>query len=90
MSPRRSYKTINLPVEVVEWIDSLVSPHARKGGPGPLGIQSRDEFVRIAVAILGAAIDPDNRDDIPLDYIQALVRQLEEERAKKGSTANPS
>ena len=90
MSPRRSYRTINLPVEVVEWIDSLVSPHSRKSRFGPLGIQSRDEFVRIAVAIFGAAIDPENRDDIPLDYVQALVRQLEEERAKKARTANPS
>lgn len=73
---RRAYKTVNLPREVVDWIDSIVSPAVRSGKPGPLGIHSRDEFVRIAVAILGTALQPPNQKGTPLDTIQTLLRQL--------------
>ena len=73
---RRAYKTVNLPREVVDWIDSIVNPAVRAGKPGPLGIHSRDEFVRIAVAILGTAIQNPNQNGTPMDTIQSLLRQL--------------
>lgn len=80
---RRSYKTINLAREVVEWIDDLLDSERLKGRPPPLGIGSRDEFVRIAVALLGAALESD-RNAVPLDVIRKYVRELE----RKARTAN--
>ncbi len=76
---RRSYKTVNLPREVTDWIDTLLASADRAGKPGPLGITSRDEFVRIAVAILGTALQTPNRTETPLETIQQLVRQFQKE-----------
>ncbi|HUR24954.1 MAG TPA: hypothetical protein VM327_02940 [Candidatus Thermoplasmatota archaeon] len=74
---RRGYKTINLPRELVEWIDEFLNPARRQGRPAPLGIGSRDEFVRIAVAILGAALEPNARNQVPIHLIQRIVAELE-------------
>lgn len=52
---RRRFRTVNLPVEVVGAIDVVIDA-AHAGTVGitlvPLGVQSRDEFVRLAVTIL--------------------------------------
>ncbi|MHB1262109.1 MAG: hypothetical protein ACYC2H_10400 [Thermoplasmatota archaeon] len=74
---RHSYKTVNLPRDVVDWIDTILS--SKTGQPGPLGIKSRDEFVRVAVAILGTALRSPNRSETPLDTIQQLVRHFQKE-----------
>lgn len=87
---RRSYKTINLPREVVNWIDDLLDPDRRGGRPGPLGIESRDEFVRIAVAILGAAISQDDRNGPPLVIINRLLFDLERAQRQDGTAKSPS
>jgi len=55
---RRSYKTVNLPTHVVDWTDSTLNG-------SPLGIKSRDEFVRISVAVLGAALQPPSGGEMP-------------------------
>ncbi|MCA1812294.1 MAG: hypothetical protein LC623_09845 [Halobacteriales archaeon] len=73
---RRSFKTINLPREVVDWIDSLLKGD---GARRPLGIASRDEFVRIAVALLGMALEDQDRIP-PLQSLQELVQALNQHR----------
>jgi hypothetical protein len=73
---RRSFKTINLPREVTDWIDALLKGDAARR---PLGIASRDEFVRIAVALLGMALDDDDRIP-PLESLQELVLALKQNR----------
>jgi len=77
---RRSYKTINLPRQVVNWIDATLN-----GKPAPLGITSRDEFVRVAVAILGTALQPAPGGEAPLQVIQGLLRELEKQRQVRNS-----
>ena len=83
MSPRKSYKTVNVSREVVEWIDALLKKEGAKAAReelAPLGITSRDEFVRIAIAFLGAALYRNDQQEIPLDVVRRLVEQLEERR----------
>lgn len=77
---RRSYKTVNLPREVADWIDAIL---LRPGG-APLGITSRDEFVRIAVVVLGAALQPSPS---PLELVQGLARGLEKQRSASPGVA---
>jgi len=69
---RRSYKTVNLPSHVVDWTDSTLNG-------SPLGIKSRDEFVRIAVAVLGTALQPPHGGEAPLETVQHLLRQVQKE-----------
>jgi len=68
----RAYKTVNLPRELVDWIDHLLRSHRRRGGCGPLGIASRDEFVRVAVAVLGMALRNPALDQVPLERVWRL------------------
>lgn len=68
---RRSYKTINLPRAVVAWIDSVVGSRESK----PLGIESRDEFVRIAVVVLGLALQTPSG-PAPIEQVRQMVQAL--------------
>lgn len=65
---------MNLPVEICAWIDRYI---ADPSGKRPIGAQSRDEFVRMAVALVIMA----TRSEVsvpPLAILQDLVRRLEE------------
>ena len=79
---RRSFKTVNLPREVAEWIDAILVPGRTDPVHRPLGIHSRDEFVRIAVALLGAALQNPATGQIPLASIEKLIAGIEAERRK--------
>lgn len=86
---RRDFKNVNLPVEVADYIDALVK--ATRGQrttdlalPLSLGVQSRDEYLRIAVAILILATQPEVNGKQPLKIVQDLVDKLER-AAKRNS-----
>jgi hypothetical protein len=87
---RRRYKTINLPREVANWIDFLLQD---EGARRQLGVGSRDEFVRIAVALLGLSL---SHTDVtsPLEVFQCMVQTLEarsrEEAAARASGVRPA
>lgn len=82
---RRAYKTVNLPRELVDWIDQILRSHRDSGECGLLGIASRDEFVRVAVVVLGMACKGQTNTVAPLEKIQALVQALE----KRNPGCNP-
>ena len=74
---RRGYRTINLPEETVRWLDALFRG---ENAPRPLGIASRDEAVRIALAIFGALLLPREGATLPPDVAAAILRELERMR----------
>jgi hypothetical protein len=80
---RRSFKTVNLPRELAEWIDAILIPGRTDPARRPLGIHSRDEFVRIAVALLGAALQNPATGQIPLASIEKLIHEIEAARGKE-------
>lgn len=67
---RRSYKTVNLPCEAVDWIDALLAKNKA------LGLASRDEFVRLAVAMLGLALSP-GQGGPPLKLFMEMVEAVQ-------------
>jgi hypothetical protein len=89
--PRRSYRSTNLPKELAEWLDQQVHGGAdgKKGGPGGgpwgriLGVQSRDEAVRLAIAVLALALHRDETGVPSLQRVQDIVTALEESVPQK-------
>lgn len=87
---RKDFKTGNIPIELSDWIDAAIRAHRGKRSdtldlPLMLGIQSRDEYIRLAVAILILATQPERDGKTPLGVVQDLVRRLE--RARKAEEA---
>lgn len=72
---RRGFRTTNLPIELCEWIDRYVqNPPALR----PIGVASRDEFIRFAVALVILATQAPGEGVPPLKTVAELVRRLEE------------
>lgn len=82
---RRGYTAVNLPDEVVTWLDAFLPGRDASKPPGPLGIRYRDEFVRTAVAIFAAALFPNERGEVPLQAVRDIVERLKriEQSSKK-------
>lgn len=65
---------MNLPDELCEWIDKYVAQTTVR----PIGAQSRDEFVRIAVALVIMSTRAVGDAVPPLKILADLIRRLEE------------
>jgi hypothetical protein len=72
---RRGFRTVNLPIELCEWIDKYCD---NPPGERPLGMASRDEFVRFAVALVIMATKKSDAAVPPLKILAELIRRLEE------------
>jgi hypothetical protein len=83
---RRSYKTVNLPREVANWIDLLLQDAAVRR---QLGVGSRDEFVRIAVALLGLSLHHASITS-PLETFHSMVQALEERSRREAAARAPA
>lgn len=64
---------MNLPDELCAWIDSYMK---RPDGDRPLGVKSRDEFVRVAVGLVIMSTQKAPGQP-PLRLIMELVQRLE-------------
>ena len=73
---RRGFRTVNLPIELCEWIDKYCDnpPDQR-----PIGVASRDEFVRFAVALVIMATKTSDTAVPPLKILAELIRRLEKQ-----------
>lgn len=78
---RHRYKTVNLPRDVANWVDFLLQDDAVRR---QLGVSSRDEFVRIAVALLGLSLSHVGGAS-PLEVFRSMVQALEE--SSRGDSA---
>jgi hypothetical protein len=73
---RRTYKTVNLPLELACWMDQVLADESPNGIARALGVHSRDEFVRVAVAVLALGCGRSHFDLPPLAAISEVVARL--------------
>ena len=79
---RRGVMGANLPLAVARWIDDATSGdperQRRAGLDPPLSIASRDEFVRVAVAVFVMSLRHAGQARPPLEVVQELARAIQQ------------
>lgn len=89
MCPRRRFRSVNLPEDTIEYIDRIIERNSPEGSPDlkiAAGVQSRDEFVRLAVAVLIMALTRESSAP-PLEVIRDLARRLDVKAPETSSTS---
>lgn len=74
--PRRGTRTVGIPTEMNEWLKDLLKDGKNDPTARPLGIASKDEFARTAIAILAAALGYRSEHRL-LARVMRIVEELE-------------